>query len=347
MTTSRQDLTLTWLLGALLSRPLLVFGVPAGLALAGAALSFAVRVEFTSRAAFVPETRGTPALNPALLGLASQFGVTLGGQTAQSPQFYAEVLRSREVLQSVLQTTFSRPDAPGDSASLLDILRIRGKSLPRRLETGLKALDERLDINVDARTSIVQFAVEAPGPQLARDVAARFLNLLSEFNLSRRQSQARERRVFAEQRLAAADSSLVAAENRIRGFYETNRLWQNSPALTFEEARLRRELSLRQELQLMLSREVETDRIEEVNDTPVLTVIDRPAVPDRKSKPRRGLIIAFATILGIALGSAGALAWQTVEDLRAEGHPDYEFLVRVLSRFPRRRHLPARSSKPM
>ncbi len=322
----RIDLTVAWFVAAVLRRPRLAILTPLCIAIAAAASSFLIRPQYESSAAFVPETRSMPALNPALTGLASQLGVNLGGQAAQSPQFYADVLRSREVLEAALLTRFATPAHPGDSLSLLDLLEINDRRQLRRLEMGAKALNDRLAIDVDPRTSIVRIAVEAPGPQLAHDVAGRLLDLLNDFNLKRRQSQARERRRFTEQRLTAADSSLRAAEERLRSFYETNRLWQTSPALTFEEARLRRDLTLRQELQLMLSRDLETARLEEVNDTPVLTIIDRPDVPQRKSRPQRLLITLSAAIVAGVLCSALAFVLQRLEDLRSEGHPDLDLV---------------------
>lgn len=332
----RQDLTLAWIAAALFARPRLTFGLPIAAAILAVLASFAIRTQYRSHGAFVPEGRSMPAVNPSLLGLASQFGVNLGGQTAQSPQFYAEVLRSRELLEAVLTTQFVVPGSAADSSPLLELLRVRGSTPGRRLENGVKKLNKRLAISVDPRTSIVRLAVEAPDAVLARDVTARFLELLNEFNLRRRQSQARERRRFAESRTAAADTALRAAENRIRGFYVTNRMWENSPTLRFEEARLQREVTLREELQLTLSRELETSRIEEVNDTPVITVIDQPDVPQRKSRPKRRVIAVMAIILGAVAGSAAALlqaVW--AEGLRG-GHPDYSLMRDALRRLLRR-----------
>ena len=52
------------------------------------------------------------------------------------------------------------------------------------------------------------------------------------------------------------------AEEQLRGFYERNRSWQQSPQLTFDEGRLRRQVEIRQEVYLTLRREYETARVE-------------------------------------------------------------------------------------
>lgn len=318
-----RDYTAASLGAAMLERARLTLGVPAAAVILTIGASLLMETRWTSNASFVPETRNMPALNPAILGLASQFGVSLGGQAAQSPQFYAEVLRSREILEDVLETRFAVPGADGDSATLLDLLRVRGRTPEKRLEAGVRRLNDRLKVSVNIRTSIVSFGVETPDPRLSHAVAARLLSLLNEFNLQRRQSQARERRRFAEQRTAAADSALRVAENRMRDFYLTNRRWEESPTLTFEEARLRRELTLRQELQLTLARELETARIEEVNDTPVITVIDPPDIPQRKSRPKRRTLAILALVVGAVAGGAAAIGTKVWKDGIAAGHPDY------------------------
>jgi len=134
-------------------------------------------------------------------------------------------------------------------------------------------------------------------------VANAFVTYLNAFNTQYRQSQAREQRRFVEQRLADGANELRDAEENLRTFYERNRSWQQSPQLTFEEGRLRRQVEIRQELYLTLNREYETARMEEVNDTPVITVIDTATAPVKKSKPKRALLVGIALVLGGMVGA--------------------------------------------
>ena len=61
---------------------------------------------FTARGSFVAESGSFGSQLPSgLMGIASQFGVSVSGQS-DSPDFYAEVLRSRTIRDRVLQTTF-------------------------------------------------------------------------------------------------------------------------------------------------------------------------------------------------------------------------------------------------
>ena len=165
--------------------------------------------------------------------------------------------------------------------------------------------------------------MEAPYAAAARDVLQLLLDRLADFNLHTRQTSAGERRKFIEGRVATSEEQLRTAEEALRSFYERNRQWQSSPQLRYEEQQLNRQVAVQQELYLNLRREYETARIEEVNNTPVLTIIDHPAVPGRRSRPRRTITVILVTIVVAILASALALMLQHHRDLLASGDPEY------------------------
>jgi uncharacterized protein involved in exopolysaccharide biosynthesis len=182
-------------------------------------------------------------------------------------------------------------------------------------------------VGVNAQTSIVTVKAELPHPELAAAVANRLVAYLNDFNTQTRQSQARERRKFTEQRVGASQQDLREAEEALKRFYQANRSWQQSPQLVFEEGRLRRQVELRQELHLTLRREYETARIEEVNDTPVITVIDVALAPQRKSSPQRLLWAVLALVLSSVFGVAWAFGVEYVERAQREQNELYRDLV--------------------
>src|SRR5690349_2457953 len=90
------------ILEALLRRPRVVFGLPV---LAAALTSIAVVLmppTYAATASFVAENPVQSRLPAGLSGLASQFGVNLAAEASRSPAFYADLLRSREILGEVL-----------------------------------------------------------------------------------------------------------------------------------------------------------------------------------------------------------------------------------------------------
>lgn len=300
------ELTLLDVLLLMRRRWRLVLGWPFAVAIVTAAVSLLMRPTYTATTSFVPEAGAGTKLPSSLAGLAGQFGLSLGADASRSPRFYADVLRSRELLERTLLAPYADPTAErGDSARLIEILQVRGGTEADRMSKGVLKLSKLVSTRVDVQTGVVRLSVDSRYADLAAAIANRMVTYLNEFNTHTRQSQARERRRFVEQRIAEGEVELRSAEGDLRGFYERNRTWQQSPQLMFEEGRLRRQVDIRQEVYLTLKREFETARIEEVNDTPVITVIDSAVAPQLRARPRRTLMVmlgfVFGTIIAVTL----------------------------------------------
>ena len=235
--------------------------------LLGLGISFLIAPTYTAMVAFVPESDTPSSIPPGFAGLAGEFGLSLGREATQSPQFYAAVLTSRELLNRVLLSRYPDPrheQPAADSTRLVDLLARHGNDRADSLHNGRKRLERSISVNVDNRTNIVRLNVESPFPALCADVANRFIDYLNDFNTHTRQSQARARRQFAHQQVIAAGEELREAEEQLKQFYQQNRSWQDAPQLAFEEGRLRRQVEIQQEVYLTLRREYET-HIERLN----------------------------------------------------------------------------------
>jgi len=322
--------------------PLLVAGVVLG-------ISFLVPPTFTATASFVPEMRSEGGLPGGLGALAGQLGISLGGEASQSPRFYAEVTKSRGILDRLLLSRYADPRTGrqvGDSTTLLTILRSGGRNGVDTLERGAKKLAALIAVGVDAQTNIVTLKVQSQYPELAAAVANKLVAYLNDFNTLSRQSQARERRKFTEQRVAAGEQELRDAEEALKRFYQANRSWQQSPQLVFEEGQIRRQVDLRQELYRTLRREYETARIQEVNDTPVITVIDEAVVPQRKSGPTKRLWAVVAFVVSGVFGLFLAFGAEYLERAKREQGEVYRDLASQLGQVRRRMTNAARSVFP-
>jgi len=335
-----ENRTVFSLFGDIVAHSTLVIGLSLAAAIITALAVLVWPATYASSASFVPENSAQPRIPTGLSGIASQLGISVGGEPSRSPSFYADLLRSRELLTTTLATKIPNPRANPDSITIYDLYRIKGRTPAVRLEDGVKALRNAITVTVDQRTDVVHLDVEARDPTAARDVARLLLRELSEFNLDTRQSIARNRRQFIEGRIAASADDLQTAEGALRSFYDRNHQWQSSPQLRFEEQRLTRQMTVQQELYLTLRREYEATRIEEVNNAPVVTVIDEPQIPGRRIRPRRLLTIIVVTLIAGLLACGLALAIERHRELLASDDPDYRRLqekVRRLGRPPLRR----------
>jgi uncharacterized protein involved in exopolysaccharide biosynthesis len=322
-----EEISLLELANVLLKRWKLVAGLPLAAAIVAAAVSLLLPAKYTATAAFIPEAEsGGLKLPSGLAGLAAQFGVSVPAGAGTSPALYAQIFKSRTLRDEVLQARFPDPrtEAPADSATLLDLLDVEGESLPERLEAGRKVLDDAVSVRVDNETSMVTLSVETRYPELSASVANLFIELVNRFNLETRQSNARERRRFIEERLSEAETELRAAEEALKTFLERNRQWQGSPQLRFEHDRLERQVSLKQAVYTTLSQSYEEARIQEVNDTPVITVVDYAVPPQEKSSPKRKLNVILAFFLGGVLGVFGAFGREFVERARERDEAEFE-----------------------
>ncbi len=334
--TEYADLTLLELMGLLLSRWRLLLGLPIVAGTILVAVSFLVPNTYTATVTFVPEVRREGMLPSGIAGIAGQFGISLGGESSESPRFYAQVVESRELLERLLLSHYANPKTPGgdsaDSVTLLSLLEVKGHNRLDSLANGVRALDDRLHVRVDNQTRVVRVSVESRYPALAAEIANRVVKYLNEFNTRTRQSQASERRKFVELRVADGEHALREAEEALRSFYERNRSWQQAPQLVFEEGRLRRQVEIWQEVYLTLRREYETARIEEVNDTPVITVLDSAIPPAKKSRPDRPFLAAGGIAIGLIASVLIALVGRYFERAQTEDSGRYRALANLASR---------------
>jgi len=326
------------LLAGTLSRWRAAVAVAGGVVVLALGLTLVIPPSYRAESSFVttdasielPRGLAELATDPGLSGLASQLGVGPSRDPSHSPAFYAQLLRSRELLTRLALSRFPDPRTPepADSANLVQLLRIGTQDSLRAIEIAVRRVRRRMRITTDPRTSFVSVRVNARWPTLAADVANRAVGLVSAFNKEQRLTRAQARREFLEGRVAATQDELRAAENALRSFFETNRLWRDSPGLTIEELRLRRQVETVSSLYLSLRQQYEAARIDEVNTTPVITVVDRAVPPRRPDWPRRTLVAVTAGLLGAVLG----LLWGAARTLLAnwaQRNPGDAGLLRV------------------
>ena len=302
-TKSAEDVTLLELLTPLVRHWKLLLGIPLVCALLAVLVSLILPPVYTAQTTITPVASGSisglggSALT-SLAGLAGQLGVSSPTSGTVSPDFIAEVLRSRAILTATLESRFhSGPPQTGDAA-LLDILRVEGHTEPIRLSRGVRQLGGAVRAEVEHSTGIVTLSVKARDPRLAADIANRMRVILNDFNLEQRQSQSHEQARFTRERLTEAEGELRQAEAAQLRFLQANREYRGSPLLEFESSQLQRAVDLRQEVYVSLVKANDEARISEVRDTPVITTIDSAVAPDRKSSPRPVLNMAIAILAG-------------------------------------------------
>lgn len=314
-----------WVAGVISRWRIIMAGIGAVALLAVAAL-FLIPPIYTASAAFVTNS-SSPSLNlggamsglRGMGGFASQLGIGRPADPSESPKFYTQLIGSRELRTRLLETKFANPrtEAPGDSAKLIDILRIKNKDPERKRELAIKALAQSMRTTHDEETNLVTLKVTTEWRHLSAAMANRTLDLLAEFNREQRTSRASSKRNFLDRRTALARSDLLTAEARQRSFYEQNRSWKSSPTLVLQEENLQREVDRAADLQLALQQQLEAARIEEVNDAALITVVDSSVAPRKAAWPRYGILTVTTVVAGTLVGTMLAGILVILADWRA------------------------------
>jgi uncharacterized protein involved in exopolysaccharide biosynthesis len=271
-------------------------------------ITFLAPRTWTATASMLPTSaQGTGS---RLSGLAAQFGLNVpGGDPTQSPAFYGALLASREILEPTVRTSYSfRARRDSLTGTLVELFEAEGGTPSERLEDAIKRLHDRVTVDVDRQTGLVQLKVRTEWAPLSYRIVERMLALVNEFNITRRQSQASAERAFIQEQLEQARTELRHAENQLQGFLQRNRLYANDPQLAFEHDRLQRTVSMRQDVYTTLAQAFEQARIDAVRDTPPMTVVERahiPATPNRRGTMLRAILGLFlGTVLAIVIAVA-------------------------------------------
>ena len=295
---------------ALLRRRWLMLWLVLGSVVGITAYTLIVGRRYSSTLIFMPQTSSSGL--SGIAGVAAQFGIAVASGTPdQTPQFYAELMATGPFEEDLVSTQFPvvvgvKAGGNGDSVvtqSLVDWLAV-DKGSPegvRRAKAATK-LGHILTSVPDVQTSMLTVTVTTKFPDLSKEIADRVLALVNEFNGTRRSTDAGIERRFVEGRVEVARDSLTVAEDRVRHFLEQNRTYASSPMLQLEHDRLQREVDFQQQVVATLLQGVEQARINEVRNTPVVTVVEAPEAPAMPDRSRLLLKWVLATMAAFLVG---------------------------------------------
>jgi tyrosine-protein kinase Etk/Wzc len=300
---ARETISLVAIANAFLRRTRVVVGLPIGLGLLTAAVVLLQARTYTASAAFVPQAAESSASR--FSAVAAQFGIAMGTSGTLSPDFYAQFLTSRDLLVRVVVHDYglefgpTTPNATGWwRGTLIDYFDLADRDSLEAVEYALVELLDRTSVSIDRASGVVSVRVQTQHAGLSRSVVQEMLDAVTDFNIANRQSQVRQERMFVEGRLNDLKKELRDAESDLEKFLRANRDFRFSPSLVFEHDRLQREVQVRHNVFMSLTQAYEQARIEEVRDTPVISIVQSPSVP---GIPDRRLLVA-KSVAGAFIG---------------------------------------------
>ena len=295
--------------------------------------------QYRASASFVPN--GTESTGPQLSSIAAQLGFSVAsGQPGQSPQFYGDLVLTRDILRDAVLTEYPMPAGdPRRRANLIHFFKLdepgAGAGSPGRtpLDGAIEALRGAVGTHVAIETGIVEVNVTTESPGVSEAILRRLIVLTQEFDLVKRRTQASARRRFAEGRLNESRAELRQAEESLDYFMSHNRNFEGSPRLLLEQGRLSQEVALRRQVYTGILQTYETARIDEVRNTPVITVLETPeksAMPQGRGTVTRAIV---AGVLGVILAVFIALLRETARTARLTRDAEFEEFLTLRSAF--------------
>lgn len=255
---------------------------------------------YTATATFTPRQRSQISSSSAIL---QQLG--LGGGSSGGSAYYLELIRSREILGPVVEARYSFKEGNRTiSGTLIELYGIRDPRPRYARANAIRILASHMR-TTSSSTGMMQLSVTEGSPGLAPLLVERVLQELNRFNLESRQKEASGERRFIENQMEEAGIRLRIMEDMLQRFLSENQNFSEISPLSFEWDRLKRQVAMRQEMYTAFAKQLDQARIEEVRDSPVLSVLEPaeiPLGPDPAVWRQKALLGAgFGMMLGILI----------------------------------------------
>jgi uncharacterized protein involved in exopolysaccharide biosynthesis len=296
---------------------------------AAVAISLIVKPSYESRVTLLPSGNNSNALASAL-GQLGQLGSLLGGRGDNGiGRLTPTIAQSEAVLRGVIYKKYQTNAFP-DSVNLIQYWRIQEATPRRDYEVAELTLRGSLDVHSDPSTGIIEILMKAPEPKLAADMLRAHMESLDSFLRLRNRSAATNQREWVERRVEEVRHDLDRSEAQLQQFMAQNRVTAGSPVLEGQSQRLQREVTFNAGVYGELRRQLELAKVSEIQNAPVINVLDSAQVPQVRTYPRRTRTVmltfafsAFASVIAVFLWAlyGGALrdtVRETVALIRAK-----------------------------
>ena len=220
-------------------------------------------------------------------------------QDENSSALFPEILRSREITNTVLNAEFSFKDDEGVVRNL-KLSEYFNTTSPDLLHSALLGIT---DISVDKKNGVINIGVTTEYPGLSQKILESFLAELENFNLYKRASQAKDNEKYLANQLGSLRIGLDNLEDEFVQFQKANRNWliTSDPEILKEVSRFKREIEIKSKGFILLNQEYEMAKLESLKDIPVIRMLDNPTLPDIKVSPDRTLILILVTMIAVVM----------------------------------------------
>ena len=314
-----------------------------GIALVAAlVVAFSIPKEYTASVMLAPEVEGGSRSLGGLSALAGMAGISMRGTEggdALSPDLYPDIVSSVDFVTELFAVPVE--DAEGElKTDLYHYLRdeqrspwwsvvlslpFRGLSWvlslfkeaddeasgvvdPFRLSQEemevVKALNNRIAVSVDKKTSVITLSVTMQDPLVSAVLTDTVMQHLQAYITDYRTNKARHDLEFTQQLYDEARKKYYAAQQAYADYVDMNQNISLRRVQTRQE-RLQNEMTLAYNLYNQTAQQLQLAKAKVQENTPVYTIVQAATVPLKASKPSKLMIlVGFVFLAGV-----GAVGW--------------------------------------
>lgn len=165
----------------------------------------------------------------------------------------------------------------------------------------IEILSAQLSLEVNDKDGYVSISARMPEAKAAAQMVQKAQVLLQEAITKFKIQKAKDQLAFVEERYAEKEEEANKAQQKLASFRDRNKNVSTATAQT-EQERLTAEYNLVYGVYSELAKQLETQKIQVKENTPVFTIIEPVSIPMDKSKPKRPMILVIWTFLGGIVG---------------------------------------------
>lgn len=299
--------------------------------------------EYTSTIVVKPTLSDSESkLGGNLGGLAAMAGINFGGTNSVAeihPTLYPKIIESysyqKELMESPIyvsdlnsEISFEKYYTEYHRLSILELLKKYTVGLPGVILSSIKPkenevisdenvfhtisekdeemmmlLDEQLNVSVDEEQGFVSISAIMPDRLQAAQLALSAENILQRKVINHKLKKAKEDLEFIEDRYNEKKKAFEQAQENLAEYRDANRNVNTATAKT-EAERLESEYQLAFSVYSEIAKQVETQKIQVKENTPVFAILQNPVIPLKKSNTSKSIVLICWTFLGVFVGIA-------------------------------------------
>jgi len=332
-----------------------IFKITSSFLILGVVVALLSPVVYTASSTFIPQSNSSGG-SSSLSGVASLVGINLGGNlsgTEIPPSIYPQIIQGVPFKRALLAFNTS-PDESSpvtlkdfllnstDDSSLISTIKKYTISLPFTILAAIKKedkkvlstsnstinvsieeeelfedLDEIISLSVNAKEGFVTLSVTVSDASVSAYVTKGAQEILQKTVIDYKIKSAKETLAFNKRELGLKKEEFDSLQKKLALFKDGN---QNIIDSRFENElnRLESEFNIVSAVYQELNKQLEQSKLQVSKDTPIFSVIKPVTVPNKRSAPKRSLMVIIYGFIGFIVSCGFILIKEPVLNILKE-----------------------------